>query len=66
MSYQVSWIEENKDMICGNEYQWHVVETLEEVSRYKAWLRNNGNYGKNIIKKFTVSSVIEQEDMKNA
>lgn len=53
-------------MICGNEYQWHVVETLEEVSRYKAWLRSNGNYGKNIIKKFTVSSVIEQEDMKNA
>jgi len=62
MSYQISWIEENKDMICGNEYQWHVVETLEEVSRYKAWLRKNGTYGKNIIKKFTVSLIVEHED----
>ena len=51
MSYQVSWIEENKDMICGNEYQWHVVETLEEVSRYKAWLRKNGTDVNNTMRR---------------
>tara|TARA_R110000822_G_scaffold824_4_gene3646 strand:- start:577 stop:984 length:408 start_codon:yes stop_codon:yes gene_type:complete len=54
--YQISWIEENKD------HQYYLLDTWEEVKKYKTWLNKNGDYGKNIIKSFTVSMVLEQED----
>jgi hypothetical protein len=54
--YQISWIEENQ------EHQYHLLDTWEEVKKYKTWLNKNGDYGKNIIKSFTVSMVLEQED----
>jgi hypothetical protein len=54
--YQISWIEENQ------EHQYYLLDTWEEVKKYKTWLNKNGDYGKNIIKSFTVSMVLEQED----